>query len=244
MSVVANPQPMKRGSRRLRRVAWTLSTLLALVVIGALLSWRIHKENAPEEYTPGEESKDITSAINERAAEVPAIAMRPARNSVSPRVADPLLDPGRTLPTGAPQPRFTDVTKAAGLASFRQFEGSRTSQLPEDMGSGVAWGDFDNDGLDDLFVVSGGGSLDLPDSQLAPSVLYRNVGDGRFEKVKDFPELRIRGMGAAWGDFDNDGWLDLAVTGYDTIILFHNDHGHLVRVKDFPSLKGFWTGIS
>ena len=102
---------MKRGSRRLRRVAWTLSTLLALVVIGALLSWRIHKENAPEEYTPGEESKDITSAINERAAEVPAIAMRPARNSVSPRVADPLLDPGRTLPTGAPQ-RGLDGTGA------------------------------------------------------------------------------------------------------------------------------------
>jgi hypothetical protein len=64
------------------------------------------------------------------------------------------------------------------------------------MGSGVAWGDFDNDGFDDLFVVSGGGSLDLADSQLAPSVLYRNLGNGRFEKVKDFPELRIRGMGA------------------------------------------------
>ena len=244
MSVVVNPPYMKRGSRRLRRVAWTLSTLFALVLIGALLSWRIHEDNAPEEYIPGEESKDIASAINERAAEVPAIAMRPARNSVSPRVADPLLDPGRALPAGAPEPRFTDVTKAAGLTSFRQFEGSRTSRLPEDMGSGVAWGDFDNDGLDDLFVVSGGGSLDLPDSELAPSVLYRNLGDGRFEKVKDFSELRIRGMGAAWGDFDNDGWLDLAVTGYDTIILFHNDHGHLLRVKDFPSPKGFWTGVS
>jgi hypothetical protein len=112
------------------------------------------------------------------------------------------------------------------------------------MGSGVAWGDFDNDGLDDLFVVSGGGSLDLPDSQLAPSVLYRNLGDGRFEKVKGFPELRIRGMAAAWGDYNNDGWLDLVVTGYDTILLFRNDHGHLVRDKTFPSPKGFWTGVS
>src|SRR5574340_938135 len=51
-------------------------------------------------------------------------------------------------------------------------------------------------------------------------------------------------MGAAWGDYDNDGWLDLVVTGYDTILLFHNDHGHLVRVKSFPSPKGFWTGVS
>jgi hypothetical protein len=112
------------------------------------------------------------------------------------------------------------------------------------MGSGVAWGDFDNDGLDDLFVVSGGGSLDLPASQRAPSVLYRNLGNGRFEKVQDFPDLRILGMGAAWGDYNNDGWLDLVVTGYDTIILFRNDHGHLVRDKSFPSPKGFWTGVS
>jgi Flp pilus assembly protein TadD len=112
------------------------------------------------------------------------------------------------------------------------------------MGSGVAWGDFDNDGLDDLFVVSGGGSLDLPLSQRALSMLYRNLGDGRFEKVQDFPDVRILGMGAAWGDYNNDGWLDLVVTGYDTIILFRNDHGHLVRDKSFPSPKGFWTGVS
>ena len=160
------------------------------------------------------------------------------------RGVDRLVDPGRNLPPGAPEPRFTDVTKAAGLASFRQFQGARTSQLPEDMGSGVAWGDFDNDGLDDLFVVSGGGPLGVPASQLAPSVLYRNLGDGRFEKVEDFPDLRIHGMGAAWGDYNNDGWLDLVVTGYDTIVLFRNDHGHLVRDKSFPSPKGFWAGAS
>lgn len=228
----------------MRRVAWTVSTLLALALIGALASWRIHKENTPDEYTPGEESKDITSAVDERAAKVAVHATKPAPKPASARAFDRLLDPGRALPAGAPEPRFTDVTKSAGLASFRQFQGARSSQLPEDMGSGVAWGDFDNDGLDDLFVVSGGGSLDLPERQRAPSVLYRNLGNGRFEKVQDFPDLRILGMGAAWGDYDNDGWLDLVVTGYDTIVLFHNEHGHLVRVKSFPSPKGFWTGVS
>lgn len=233
-----------RGSRRLRRVTWTASTLLVLVVIGAVVTWRIRKENAPEEYLPGEESADITSAINERASQSPAVMLQPVKSRAGARRMDPLLNPGRAFPAGAPEPRFTDVTKDAGLAPFRQFQGARSSQLPEDMGSGVAWGDFDNDGLDDLFVVSGGGALDLPDSQLAPSVLYRNMGDGRFEKVRDFPDLRIHGMGAAWGDYDNDGWLDLVVTGYDTIILFHNDHGHLVRVKNFPSPKGFWAGVS
>jgi tetratricopeptide (TPR) repeat protein len=238
------PDRRRALSRRLQRAVWAAFTLLALVLIGALVTWRIRKENAPEEYTPGEASKDITSALSERAAQAPPATVQTVKNKVSPRVVDPLLDPGRKLPPGAPEPRFTDVTQASGLASFRQFQGPRTSQLPEDMGSGVAWGDFDNDGLDDLFVVSGGGALDLPESQLAPSVLYRNLGDGRFEKVQDFPDLRIRGMGAAWGDYNNDGWLDLVVTGYDTIILFRNDHGHLVRDKSFPSPKGFWTGVS
>ena len=231
-------------SRRMRRVTWTASTLFLFAVIGAVVTWRIRKENAPEEYTPGEASKDITSVLDRSTPAATSPAAQPVKKVALSRTVNPLADPGRPLPRGAPEPRFTDVTKSAGLASFRQFQGPRSSQLPEDMGSGVAWGDFDNDGLDDLFVVSGGGSLNLPEAQLAPSVLYRNLGDGRFEKVKDFPELRIRGMAAAWGDYDNDGWLDLVVTGYDTIALFHNDHGHLVRVKNFPSPKGFWTGAS
>lgn len=232
------------GSRRLRRVIWAASTLVVLALIGALVTWRIHKDNAPEEYTPGEASKDVTSVLSDRTVQAPSAKLQTVKNAVSARVVDQILNPGRKLPTGAPEPRFTDATKVSGLASFRQFEGPRTSQLPEDMGSGVAWGDFDNDGFDDLFVVSGGGPLDAPASQLAPSVLYRNLGDGRFEKVEDFPDLRIHGMGAAWGDYNNDGWLDLVVTGYDTIILFRNDHGHLVREKSFPSPKGFWAGVS
>ena len=244
MPVAALPERPRTGSKRLRRVTWTASTFVVLVLIGALVTWRIRKENTPEEYTPGEASKDITSALSRPAAQPTPLPPQTVKNTVSSRVVDRLVDPGRNLPPGAPEPRFTDVTKAAGLASFRQFQGARTSQLPEDMGSGVAWGDFDNDGLDDLFVVGGGGPLGVPASQLAPSVLYRNLGDGRFEKVEDFPDLRIHGMGAAWGDYNNDGWLDLVVTGYDTIILFRNDHGHLVRDKGFPSPKGFWAGAS
>jgi hypothetical protein len=171
--LVGGPPDRRRGiSRRLRRAVWAASTLLALVLIGALVTWRIRKENAPEEYLPGETSKDITSALSDRATRTPATTVPAITNKVSARVVDPLLDSGRKLPQGAPEPRFTDVTKAAGLASFRQFQGPRTSQLPEDMGSGVAWGDFDNDGLDDLFVVRSSVSLDLPKSTLAPSGLY------------------------------------------------------------------------
>src|SRR5262249_49320183 len=152
-----------------------------LLLIGAVVAWRIHKAHAPEEYTPGENSKDITSVLD-RSTPTAAVMpkARPVKNVLAAGTVDRLIRPAISLPAGAPEPLFTDVTKAAGLGSFRQFNGARTSQLPEDMGSGVAWGDFDSDGFDDLFVVSGGGSLDLAESQLAPSVLYRNLGDGRF----------------------------------------------------------------
>jgi tetratricopeptide (TPR) repeat protein len=112
------------------------------------------------------------------------------------------------------------------------------------MGSGLAWGDFDNDGNEDLFVVSAGGSLNQPADQRAPSLLFRNLGNGTFQKVDSFPDTRIIGMGAAWGDYNNDGWLDLVVTGYNTLLLFRNDHGVLVRETRFPNLKGFWTGAT
>jgi hypothetical protein len=238
------PRPPNPISRRYRRIVWATSTLLAVALIGGLAAWRIQRENEPEQYTPGEVSADITSAIEERAEHAKPLPARSIQIETPSRVADPLIDPGRKLPAGAPEPRFTDVTRSAGLSSFRQFLGSRTSQLPEDMGSGLAWGDFDNDGYEDLFVVSGGGPLNLPDSQLAPSLLYRNLGNGSFEPVRDFSETRIRGMGAAWGDYNNDGWLDLVVTGYDTILLFRNDHGRFVRDRQFPSPKGFWAGAA
>ena len=102
---VADPvRPRKPISRRHRRIVWTASTLAALALIGALLTWRIHKENAPEEYTPGEASADVTSAISERAGSKPPATVQPARTEVSSRAADPLRDAGRKLPAGAPEP--------------------------------------------------------------------------------------------------------------------------------------------
>jgi len=244
MPVELQSKPVPRKSRRLQRVAWTIWGLLAVLGITALVTWRIRKDNQPEQYVPGEALKDITNVSAARGAQARTTTTAAAHPAQQAHDVDPLLDPGKKLPAGAPQPLFTDVTKAAGLDGFRQFRGTRTSQLPEDMGSGVAWGDFDNDGLDDVFVVSGGGPLNAPTAQLAPSVLYRNLGNGRFERVKDFPDLRIHGMAAAWGDYNNDGWLDLVVTSYDTIYLFRNDRGHLVQDKTFHSPKGFWAGAA
>jgi tetratricopeptide (TPR) repeat protein len=235
----------KRASRRRRRVVWTAALLAGAGMIGGLIAWKIQRDNRPEEYEPGEASADITHSVEEehRAREP---FPRPAAPLETPieRRTDALRDAGRPLPGGAFQPRFTDVTEEAGLAGFRSFAGARTSQLPEDMGSGAAWGDFDNDGFDDLFLVSAGGPLNAPESGRAPSMLFRNRRNGTFEAVSEFPEVRILGMGAAWGDYDNDGWLDLVVTGVDTILLFRNHHGRLLSDKALPSPKGFWTGAS
>ena len=239
----------RRFSNRMRRVVWVCGVLLFLAVAGAIVGWRIRQANQPEEYEPGEESSEITHSIRDRAERQPApgeaAQTKPGEPAQAPqRKFDPLVNLEKKRPAGTPPPRFTDVTREAGLGEFRSFAGRRTSQLPEDMGSGAAWGDFDNDGNEDLMLVSAGGPLNAPASQLAPSLLYRNLGNGKFERVAGFPETRIHGMAAAWADYDNDGWLDLVVTGVDTILLFHNDHGKLVRDRRFPSPKGFWTGAS
>ncbi|MCP4660400.1 MAG: tetratricopeptide repeat protein [bacterium] len=141
-------------------------------------------------------------------------------------------------------PRFADATAEAGLAGFRTFAGDRSSQIPEDMGPGAAWGDFDNDGDEDLFLVSAGGGLHLPAAERAPSELYENRGDGTFQKVADFPDTRILGMAAAWGDYNADGRLDLIVTGYNGLLLFRNDDGELVRDESFPDREGYWAGAA
>lgn len=173
--------------------------------------------NRPEQYAPGEGSADVTSELSMR------------------------------LPSGAPKPSFVDITAESGLGEFRNFGGPRTSQLPEDTGPGLAWGDYDSDGDEDLFLVSAGGALNVPNEQLFPCELHENLG-GKFRKSSSFPELRIRGMGAAWADYDGDGDLDLAVSGYNSLHLFENWTGSgerkFRRVESLPNPAGFWTGLS
>lgn len=163
----------------------------------------------------------------------------------------------RTLAGDPPEVVFADVTEAAGIR-FRQFGGVRTSQLPEDMGSGAAWGDFDRDGWPDLFVVAIAEPLPTGDpasggdagEAATRSVLYRNLGDGTFEDVTDASRIdhRRTGMGAAWADYDNDGFLDLVVTSYGHTALYHNEGDGTFRdVSDragMDRLAGFWTGAA
>lgn len=125
----------------------------------------------------------------------------------------------RPVPKDHPKVVFTDVTKRSGI-HFRHFWGSRTTQLPEDMGSGAAWIDYDQDGYPDLFIVNEAGPLGMSADSLRESparcVLYHNNGDGTFTNVTKKAGINFKGwgMGVAVGDADNDGWPDIFITAY------------------------------
>ena len=80
---------------------------------------------------------------------------------------------------------FTDVTAQAGI-QWRHFSGeSQERYLIEAMGGGVAFLDFDKDGLEDLFFVTGGETPKSKSSTPPRNALYRNLGDGKFEDVTE-----------------------------------------------------------
>ncbi|MHC4218352.1 MAG: FG-GAP repeat domain-containing protein, partial [Planctomycetota bacterium] len=200
--------------RRRRRLRRTIAALSAVGLVGLVGGIAWYRVSRPQLYRPGEDLAEITRKL------------------------------ARDLPDAAPEIRLVDVTAEAGLGEFRSFAGPRTSQLPEDMGCGAAWGDFDADGDDDLFLVSNGGALGTDHDLWPPCLLYENLANGTFRRVTGFPDLRITGMAAAWGDADGDGWPELVVTGYRSLHLFRNDRGTLVRDERFPDLDGYWAGAS
>ena len=159
----------------------------------------------------------------------------------------------RSLPKDYPRVVFTDATTSAGI-SFQHFSGTRSSQLPEDMGSGAAWGDYDGDGWVDLVVANEVGPLTMTESERAASparlVLYHNNRDGTFTDVTTQSGIDFRGWGmaVAWGDYDNDGHPDLLVTAYGQNHLYHNDgdgtFSDRSAVSRIGGPKGFWTGAT
>src|SRR5215467_1948443 len=103
---------------------------------------------------------------------------------------------------------LADVTQQAGI-TWKQFSGeSQDRFLIETMGGGVAFLDFDGDGLLDIFLVNGGETPHGKSSTAVRNALYRNLGNGKFENVAakaGVEQIAFYGMGAAVADFDNDG---------------------------------------
>jgi len=129
--------------------------------------------------------------------------------------------------------KFVDVTSALGV--HFQNRSSRTSKkyLIETMGAGVALFDYDNDGRLDIFLVNGAPLSDPTPKGAIPQKtgpeywnrLYHQKADGTFEDVTEKAGLQGAGygMGVAIGDYDNDGYEDIFVTGYGGNKLYHNN---------------------
>ncbi len=207
-------------TRRQRLVWYTSIAGVLLFILLAIIFW---PSGSNQIYVPGEEIEGLTSDLQ------------------------------RSIPEGTPNVQFKDVSVLSGLV-FQHFNGERTSQLPEDMGSGAAWADYDNDGWEDLFVANEVGPLTMGSMELeqspAHSALFHNNRDGTFSEVSELAGVSLRTMAiaAAWGDYDNDGWPDLIVTNYGENSIFHNNgNGTFTDVSIEAGISGengFWAGAA
>jgi enediyne biosynthesis protein E4 len=114
----------------------------------------------------------------------------------------------------------------------RITEGNAVVEAPYDFGHGAVWGDYDNDGLPDLFIL-------LSQGLNSVNHLFHNAGGGAFTQVHEghIVNTAASSFSSAWGDFDNDGWIDLFVAnwirnGEAVNFLYRNDAGQGFTLMD------------
>lgn len=151
-----------------------------------------------------------------------------ARESAAASTAVTLPPVVNAPPVLAVQPRFSDVAAAAGVQfSFFNDEVADRYFLPEVMGGGAAWIDFDVDGRFDLYLRDGS-TLVGPDPAAADHIsrLYRNLGGGRFREITPSAGqagFHGYGQGCAVGDFNQDGFPDIFLANYGPNTLLQNN---------------------
>ena len=156
------------------------------------------------------------------------------------------LLPGACTPSSEPAARaesawrFHDVTREAGLSAFRHETGATGGfWIPESVGSGAAFTDYDGDGHLDVVLVSGG-FLDGRERDGHPALaIYRNDGTGLFRETTaevGLDSLQAYGMGIYPADVDNDGDPDLFLTTLGRNVLLRNDGGAFVDVSSASGL--------
>ena len=140
-----------------------------------------------------------------------------------------------------PSVHFTDVTGSGGVDFVHTNGATGEKLLPETMGSGCAFLDYDNDGDQDLLLINATSwPEDVQANPPATMALYRNDGSGRFEDVTVEAGLDVTfyGTGVACGDYDSDGDVDLFIGALGTNHLFRNDDGIFVEQTNFAGVAG------
>lgn len=120
---------------------------------------------------------------------------------------------------------FTEIApKTSGINWAHSNAISAERYLPETVGAGCAFFDYDNDGWMDIYFVNSGPSDFYTPAKPLKNALYRNNHDGTFTDVTEKAGVAggTFGMGVAAGDYDGDGWQDLYVTSYGRNILYRN----------------------
>ena len=170
-----------------------------------------------------------------------------------------------TPPASQSQINFIDASEIAGIAFKHSNGASGDKHLPETMGAGAGWIDFDGDGRLDLYLVDSGrlpatGSADSEGAAQAAlrsardadhreagddgrNLLYRGVGEGVFTiAATAAADDDGYGMGVTAADYDNDGWLDLYVTNFGpNVLLRNNGDGSFSRVENAATGDNRWS---
>ena len=124
-------------------------------------------------------------------------------------------------------PLFEEVSPSASGIGWKHDNAMSVSRyLPETMGPGVAFFDYDNDGWMDVFLVNSGSSDFYTPAAPPKNALYKNNRNGTFTDVTEAAGVaggREFGMGCAIADYDNDGYQDILVTAYGRCTLYHNN---------------------
>ncbi len=150
--------------------------------------------------------------------------MKFTRRQFAALAAVPLLEPAAPAQT---PPLFEEIPPSqSGITWTHHNALSPEHFLPEALGPGCAFLDYDNDGWMDIYLVNSGPSDFFQPTKPLRNALYKNNRDGTFTDVTEQAGVAggTFGMGVAVADYDNDGWPDIFVTSYGNCILYKNNH--------------------
>jgi len=144
------------------------------------------------------------------------------------------------FPAGAQTITFADITSQSGIRFSHNNGAFGKKWLPETMGPGCAFIDYDNDGWPDVLLVNGQDWPGHAKNGSSTQKLYHNNHNGKFTDVTAKSGLAVSfyGLGAAIGDYDNDGFDDIFITAVGQSHLFHNNGNG--TFKDVTTAAGLW----